>query len=66
MQEITPIKINLGDKYNDIKIYVLCDLHIGAPECDIETIKKVVNYIKDTPNMYAICLGGHPEYCFKE
>lgn len=57
MQEITSIKVNLGDKYNDIKIYVLCDLHIGAPECDIDLIKKVVNYIKDTPNMYAICLG---------
>lgn len=57
MEEITPIKVKLETKRNNIKIYVLSDVHIGAPECDIKTLKKVVETIKSDPNFYVILLG---------
>ena len=56
MEEITPIKINLNTD-NNIKLYVLSDIHLGDPHIDIPTLKRIINFIKDTPNCYCILLG---------
>ena len=55
--EISPIKVDLHTKSNSIKLYVLCDTHIGDACADIATFKKVVDFIKNTPDMYVILLG---------
>ena len=56
MEEIKPIKINLEED-NNIQIYVLSDMHIGDANADLPTLKKIVEHIKNTPNMYVILLG---------
>lgn len=40
-----------------IMVIFLSDWHIGSIHTDLLKIKKVVNYIKDTPNVYAIFSG---------
>lgn len=45
------------DKFNEIEIVPLADLHIGSPECDEELIKEVCDYISKTPNCYTILNG---------
>lgn len=55
--EITPINIKLENTPNDIKIYVLSDLHIGDSNCNLKQLEKVVKAIKETPYMYVILLG---------
>lgn len=56
MEEIKPIKINLEEN-NNIQIYVLSDMHIGDANADLPTLKKIIEHIKNTPNMYVILLG---------
>ena len=56
LQEITPIKtkLNIG---NNLKLYVLSDMHLGSAEADIPTLKRIIQFIKDTPECYCILLG---------
>lgn len=54
MKEIT---IDLGNKYNDIFILPLGDLHLGDPNCDIDKIKMCIDFIKNTPNCFTILNG---------
>lgn len=56
MTEITPIKtkLNIG---NNLKLYILSDAHIGDAHADIPTLKKIISFIKDTPECYCILLG---------
>lgn len=54
--EITPIKVNLSEE-NNIKLYVLCDVHLGDPCADLKELERVCNFIKETPNCYCILLG---------
>ena len=56
MEEIKPIKINLEED-NNIQIYVLSDMHIGDANADLPTLKKIIEHIKNTSNMYVILLG---------
>lgn len=56
MEEIKPIKINLEED-NNIQIYVLSDMHIGDANADLPTLKRIIEHIKNTPNMYVILLG---------
>ena len=35
----------------------LADMHIGAKECDIDKINKLIEFVKATPNLY-ISIGG--------
>lgn len=56
MEEIKPIKINLEED-NNIQIYVLSDMHIGDANADLPTLKKIIEHIRNTPNMYVILLG---------
>lgn len=55
--EITPIKIKLDEKQNNIQLYALSDIHIGSRECDVDLVKEVIEHIRTTPNMYVILLG---------
>lgn len=54
MKEITML---LGNNTNSIQIVPLGDLHIGDPNCDLDSIKNTISYIKDTPNCYTILNG---------
>lgn len=56
-REIIPIKTKLDNIGNNLKLYVLSDMHIGSAEADINTLKKIINFIKDTPECYCILLG---------
>lgn len=58
-REIIPIKVDLKDKVrgNNLKLYFLSDMHLGAAEADIQTLKKIINFIKDTPECYCVLLG---------
>ena len=56
MEEIKPIKVNLEED-NNIQIYVLSDMHIGDANADLPTLKRIIEHIKNTPNMYVILLG---------
>lgn len=56
MCEIKPIQTKL-DVGNNLKLYVLSDTHIGDANADINTLKRIINYIKDTPECYCILLG---------
>lgn len=57
MKEITAIKVNLPTEENNIKLYVLSDTHLGDPCADIDKVREVINFIKETPNCYCILLG---------
>ena len=57
-QEIVPIKVDLPQSIgNNFKLYVISDLHLGDPQCDLDVVKKIINKIKETPEMYCILLG---------
>ena len=56
-REIVPIKTKIENIGNNLKLYVLSDMHIGSAEADISTLKKIINFIKDTPECYCILLG---------
>lgn len=49
-------KYDFEDK-QQFKLVVLGDLHLGDGLCDLQLIKMAVNYIKDTPDCYAIVNG---------
>lgn len=57
MEEIKVVKTDLLSFDNDIRLFVLADAHIGSSEFDLESFKKVIKFIEDTPNTYAILLG---------
>lgn len=57
MSEITTIKTELLTEENNIKLYVLSDTHLGDPCADIDKVREVINFIKETPNCYCILLG---------
>lgn len=56
-KEIVPIKTKIENIGNNLKLYVLSDMHIGSAEADINTLKRIINFIKDTPECYCILLG---------
>lgn len=56
-KEIIPIKVKLPIKTNNIKLYILSDVHLGDANVDIQTLTKIINFIKDTPECYCILLG---------
>jgi hypothetical protein len=51
------IIIDLGTKFNTIQIIPLADGHLGDENCDLNLFKKTIDYIKNTPNCYAILNG---------
>lgn len=55
--EIVPIKTKIETDNNNLKLYILSDMHLGSGEADIPTLKQIINFIKDTPECYCILLG---------
>lgn len=55
--EIKPIKVKLDKIKNNLKLYVLSDMHIGDANADIPTLKRIVEFVKKTPECYCILLG---------
>jgi len=51
------VKVSLPKELENIIICPLYDMHIGEPACDIEMVEKEIEFIKNTPNAYAI-IGG--------
>ncbi len=57
MREMQIIKHKLNTTKNNMKLYVLSDMHLGDSGADISLIRKTIEFIKDTPDMYVILLG---------
>ena len=51
------VKVELDKSLDCLEIYTLADWHIGDKHCKMNEIKDTLNYIKDTPNAYAILNG---------
>lgn len=57
MEMMEAKNITLNSVNNNIKLYVLSDLHLGDPNCDLDKANEVITFIKDTPECYCILLG---------
>ena len=57
MELIKPISVKLKNTENNLKLYVLSDMHLGDANADIPTLKRIIQFIKDTPECYCILLG---------
>lgn len=51
------IKISLPSDLSEAEIHTFSDLHIGDAFCDKALIKRRIDYVRDTPNAYAILNG---------
>jgi predicted phosphodiesterase len=51
------IKITLPRNLQDVEIRIFADLHIGDKHCNLEAIKAEIEYVRTTPNCYAILNG---------
>jgi len=51
------IKIDLPAELTSAVILPLADLHLGDAHCNLDEIKKNIDYIKNTPNAYTILNG---------
>lgn len=51
------IKVDLPEKYKEVKILPLSDFHIGDSLCNIEAIKKALEEIKESNNTFTILNG---------
>lgn len=51
------IRIDLERTYNHIEIVPIADAHIGDPLCDMELLKREIEYVRNNDNAYAILNG---------
>lgn len=51
------IKVTLPRNLKTIEIRIFSDLHIGDKHCDLDAIKREIEYVANTPNCYAILNG---------
>lgn len=51
------IKVTLPRTLKNVEIRIFADLHIGDKHCDLDAIKREVDYVAETPNCYAILNG---------
>ena len=51
------IKVTLPRNLKNIEIRIFADLHIGDKHCATEAIAKEIEYVRNTPNCYAILNG---------
>lgn len=51
------IKIELPETLNSVEIHTFADLHIGDKHCDMDDIKKRIEYVKEKDNAYIILNG---------
>lgn len=50
-------KVRLDDIYNEVEIVLLSDLHVGSEACDMDLIKRVIDYIAEKDNRRCLLLG---------
>ena len=51
------IKVTLPRTLKNVEIRIFADLHIGDKHCNLEAIKQNIEYVRNTPNCYAILNG---------
>ena len=51
------IKIDLPREHKNIEIHIFADEHIGDDLCDLDSLKRRIKYIAETPNAYCILNG---------
>lgn len=51
------IKIDLPSEIDGIELVPIGDLHLGDAMSDWEHIQRLIKYVQDTPNAYAVLLG---------
>lgn len=51
------VKVTLPRTLKSVEIRIFADLHIGDKHCDIGQIKQDIEYVRNTPNCYAILNG---------
>ena len=51
------VKATLGRNLGYVEIHTLADWHIGDKHCDIDSIKKHLQYLYNNKNAYVICNG---------
>lgn len=50
-------KSDLSKDFDRVELYIFADEHIGDPHSNIAYLKERINYVKDTPNCFAILDG---------
>lgn len=51
------VRVTLGRDLRSLEIHTFSDWHIGDKACDIDAIKRQIDYIKEHENAYVICNG---------
>lgn len=51
------IKIDLPREHKNIEIHIFADEHIGDDLCDLDSLKRRIKYVAETPNAYCILNG---------
>lgn len=51
------IKVNLSRDLKNLEIITFADLHLGDVHCDVDLIRKDIEYVKDNRNVYCILNG---------
>lgn len=51
------VKCDLSNNYKNIELYILSDLHVGDPRCDIKKIRKRIGEIQNKDNAFCLLLG---------
>lgn len=51
------IKIDLPRELKEAEIHIFADEHIGDELCDLDNLKKRIEYVKNTPNAYCFLNG---------
>lgn len=52
-----PIKIDLPKDLEQLELHIFADEHIGDAHSDLKNLEKRIEYVKNTPNAYAILNG---------
>lgn len=56
-KELKTVKADLSDKFDEIDVMAISDLHIGDANCNIKFIDKVLEQVRDTENMFCVLNG---------
>lgn len=51
------IKVNLSRDLTNLEIITFADLHLGDVHCDVDSIRKDIEYVKNNKNVYCILNG---------
>ena len=57
MVPLKVIKVTLPRTLKSVEIRIFADLHLGDKHCDLDSIKRDVEYVANTPDCYAILNG---------